>query len=55
MNAGVEIVRTFCSFVLSMIAPRTPVCVKLGRQAATKIADIPLVATSIIASGTSAQ
>ena len=48
-------VRTFSSFVLSMIAPNTPVCVKHGRIAAERIIELPFVATSKIARGTSAQ
>ena len=48
-------VRTFSSFVLSMIAPNTPVCVKHGRIAAERIVELPFVATSKIARGTSAQ
>lgn len=55
MKAGIEMVRTFSSFVLSMIAPNTPVCVKHGRIAAERIVELPFVATSKIARGTSAQ
>ena len=55
MKAGIEMVRTFSSFVLSMIAPNTPVCVKHGRIAAERILELPFVATSKIARGTSAQ
>ena len=48
-------VRTFSSFVLSIIAPNTPVCVKHGKSAAERILKLPFVATSEIARGISAQ
>ena len=48
-------VRTFSSFVLSIIAPNTPVCVKHGKSAAERILKLPFVATSDIARGISAQ
>lgn len=48
-------VRTFSSFVLSIIAPNTPVCVKHGKSAAERIFKLPFVATSEIARGISAQ
>ena len=48
-------VRTFSSFVLSIIAPNTPVCVKHGKSAAERILKLPFVAPSEIARGISAQ